>query len=562
MNPPAPARKVYFTERLHTRLCRRCSYAGGGCPYWNQFRDHRFENWILPHAHLTLGTIDRQDPRPTLVVIDEDIIGTALGHKSYLTAADLARTAAWVQRNALPSWRSPLLDLLDALGGVLTQRGTVRNFQIASEVGQEALLAATLTWGQAGSQLLFQERHFLKDAAFDALYPPTLGRLMKVITTLAARSNRACIRKYDDPGRGAVLVLYDLVRPQLGNLPAIVLDSTGSPAIYERIFQGRRVDTFDFDVACEARVVQVADGTYGKTVTEGDERTRKRLLDSVRHIVRHRGSHDHPVALITHMGLETAVRNMDLRHLRTGHFYAERGTNRFTGNDSRDMVVVGTPTPNLDDLEMGAEALYAADTEDLDFRSEYMPRPYGMRDDDDMDSQTEIRDYIDPRLRELVGLFREAEINQAALRGRPLENGDQKTIWLLTSLPVPGLPPTDLVMLDDILVVARGPTTLAAVMTLRERVVDARQQLKKDLGRQPYNDEVAATVGCSKSAVSKYLNPSKQGRIGKASSAGRKRAAEFPTSPAQVPGDSGNRAAELPAPVLELRPVGRPHRCN
>lgn len=487
------------------RLCSRCAYRDGECPYWNQFREHRDEHWILPHAHLFLDTIHRQDPRPSLLVIDEDIVGTTLGHRSYLSEDDLARTATWLRKNALPSWQRSLLDLLDALRDVMTQRGTVRNFQIASEIGTEMLRNAMLTWRQAGPQLEYQERESMKTVGLDAARPPVLERLMGTMLELAARPSRACIRKYDDPKRGAMLVLYDLARPRIGKTPTIILDSTGSPSIYGRLIRGRDIIPFDVDVACNARVVQVTDGTYGKTVTEKDDAVAARLLDAVRAIVKHRGTKRHPVAVITHQAFETRIRGKDLRHVRTGHFYAERGTNRFIDAGCREVVVVGTPTPNLDDLEMAAEALFAADADDLDFTGGYYPRQYGMFDDDGMDWQNDIRDYADPRMQELVALFREGEVLQAAHRIRPLDDGASKTVWLLTSLPIPGLPPTDLIRLDDVIAVARGDDTVMADKPLRDRVRETFKELTKQFRRKPILREVADATGCSPGTASKYL---------------------------------------------------------
>lgn len=487
------------------RLCARCAYRNGGCPYWNQFWEHRDEHWILPHAHLFLDTIHRQDPRPSLLVIDEDIIGTAIGYRSYLNEDDLARTATWLRKNALPSWQRPLLDLMDALRDAMTQRGTVRNFQIASEIGPEVLTNAILTWRQAGPQLELQERESLKNVALDTARPPVLERLMGTMLDLAARPSRACIRKYDDPKRGAVLVLYNLARPQTGKTPTIILDSTGSPSIYGRLFRGRNITALDVDVVCSARVVQVIDGTYGKTVTESDEAVAARLLDAVRGIVKYRGTKEHPVAVITHKAFEQRIRGKGLRHIRTGHFYAERGTNRFLDAGCRDIVVVGTPTPNIDDLEMAAEALFAGDADDLDFSGGYCPRQYGMSDDDGMDWQIDIRDYADPRMQDLVALFREGEVLQAAHRIRPLDEGAGKTIWLLTSLPIPGLPPTDLIRLEDVVAVARGNDTVMADKPLRDKVREAFKELTKQFRRKPTLREVADVAGCSLGTASKYL---------------------------------------------------------
>jgi hypothetical protein len=48
---------------------------------------------------------------------------------------------------------------------------------------------------------------------------------------------------------------------------------------------------------------------------------------------------------------------------------------------------------------------------------------------------------VDPRIAALLEAHREAEMEQAALRGRPLEHPEAQ-ITIFSSLPLPGLPPT------------------------------------------------------------------------------------------------------------------------
>jgi hypothetical protein len=487
------------------RFCYRCQHREGRCPYWMQFREHCGENWLLTHDYLFLQTGD-SPRRPSLHIIDEDIVQAAAKRVSRVSGRDIDLISKWIRRYVIPTWRAPLLRVLDGLRRVLDETGTVRNFQIAATIGDDALAAACLSWTASRETILYQELAFLRDAPEEALHPPVLGRLMSTLRQLAVSPTRACIRKHDDRTMGPVLVLHNLVRPSAGYAPVIIMDSTGSVPIYQKLFPSRTPEVFDVSVEVKATVYQITDGLFGRTqLGRDDGASMERLLNAIATIARHRGTADHPVGVIASQDFEQRLRARDLRHVVTGHYFAERGTNRFVNRQCRDIILVGTPWPAPDDIEMMAQALFGEDEEELDYGMGPVPRTYGMSDADGMDVEVDVWDYRDQRVREVIALFREGEMIQEAFRGRPLDDGGGKTIWVLSSLPLPGLPPTRLIRLDEIEERARPAPAVTAPPSLRQRVNESFTSLKANLKRRPTAEEVAGAAKCSKGTVSKYL---------------------------------------------------------
>ena len=77
-------------------------------------------------------------------------------------------------------------------------------------------------------------------------------------------------------------------------------------------------------------------------------------------------------------------------------------------------------------------------------------RPYQYQDENGDGREVEVREFKDERLNMLLKTSREYEIAQAAHRIRLLLSPGEKKIWLLTNLPIDGLPPTKLTTLAEI----------------------------------------------------------------------------------------------------------------
>jgi len=90
-------------------------------------------------------------------------------------------------------------------------------------------------------------------------------------------------------------------------------------------------------------------------------------------------------------------------------------------------------------------------------------------------------------------------MTQAAFRIRPLE-GPHKLIVVLSNLPLQGLPPTELMSMNDLearLGIKEPPIT--------QLVLLAQKRLRIQLGKEPTQDQIAKVVGVGRRFVGKIL---------------------------------------------------------
>jgi hypothetical protein len=131
--------------------------------------------------------------------------------------------------------------------------------------------------------------------------------------------------------------------------------------------------------------------------------------------------------LITFKEIEdTLGEALGIQKGRRGHFWGVRGSNAF--EDCTILLVVGTPTPNLDEAIWWARALYADD-----------PTPIDTSVEKDDDGSNHFRDR---RLRGLLDYLVNAELTQCAHRNRPLRH-DGRVVITLAKGEVAALPVTD-----------------------------------------------------------------------------------------------------------------------
>ena len=125
----------------------------------------------------------------------------------------------------------------------------------------------------------------------------------------------------------------------------------------------------------------------------------------------------------TSLGLQKTkydvVGKLQGKYADSGHYWAVRGLNAW--KDYEQIIIIGTPTPNLDDMERQMEALFW--------------------DDKQLDKTQVDKDYIDPRLSAYLHSLREDELYQAVFRIRPLTlNGRTKIkIIVASSIALPDL---------------------------------------------------------------------------------------------------------------------------
>ncbi len=156
--------------------------------------------------------------------------------------------------------------------------------------------------------------------------------------------------------------------------------------------------------------------------------------------------------------------------VKQAHHGALRGLNELEGCDWE--IVVGRNEPPPWGVESIARAWFAGDP---DFQVGTVTREQATLTARNGDTATITRTaFGDRRCQEILESIREQESLQAVDRLRLIHAARTKTIYLLCNLPLPGLPPDELVALDDLLLPGRiaevllrdfavvGPTALAA----------------------------------------------------------------------------------------------------
>jgi len=201
----------------------------------------------------------------------------------------------------------------------------------------------------------------------------------------------------------------------------------------------------------------------------------------------------HEEAFSKLFGLEMTDYENDSYH-DTGHFWGVRGLNKW--KDYEQIIVIGTPTPNLDDMMRQIQTIYW-DESVLDITREEV---------------NGIPDFKDDRIKWYLHCLREDEIYQAVFRIRPLEVKSRGKIKIIiaTSIPLEDIdsyisqrfeiPTTRKKKLNDKLATLEETAnhlldtvgsfnrkTLSDEVVLRDKSIDYRfvarnwKQLKKDL---------------------------------------------------------------------------------
>ena len=229
----------------------------------------------------------------------------------------------------------------------------------------------------------------------------------------------------------------------------IWLDATANVRIYEAIFK-RQTRIIDISPRLQGYIYQVLDRSNGKSSLiskQGNvtEKT-KQLETQIKAIIKNY-KYKQP-ALIS---FQKVIDNIDLESLeiyRAAHFYAARGTNELEGCDA--IIVAGTPQPSLIEIAKLAKMIFFE--RDLAFTYTFSDKPVKYRyvDDNGMGRQYPVSGFWDDiNLQEILNVMRQDEILQAAHRGRPIIHPID--IWLLTNIPIDGLPPTQLITIRELL---------------------------------------------------------------------------------------------------------------
>jgi len=214
-------------------------------------------------------------------------------------------------------------------------------------------------------------------------------------------------------------------RPQ--KLPPHVIwcDATGDPRLYELLLN-MPVEVIQPHVEMQGTVHQVWTSVNNRTSigAEHDNEKAKQIKLQIDRI-RQMGGYLNP-------GVITYKATRDL-FAGDGHFGAERGTNRLVDRDA--LIVIGTPQPPTPSLVETASMVF--DSRVLPFNTTWTLR-YTSYQGTHYEIETSGF-WDDPDLHIILQQYREAELVQALHRARPLRQAVD--VWLLTSLPLPGIQP-------------------------------------------------------------------------------------------------------------------------
>jgi hypothetical protein len=218
--------------------------------------------------------------------------------------------------------------------------------------------------------------------------------------------------------------------------PKIILDGTANRGLLEAIFPHTPIHIEQPKLAGKSRVIQVIGQDWAKSTLQGQRI--ERWYDSI--AVRIRPGR--PTLIVTTLEWEAEVRlalaqrghHADL--VRIDHYGGLRGSNAYKGFD---VVLAQVYHPNLEQTIRTARALFADDPMPLDER--IMLEDRTLTDATGASWRIQVPTAADSRIAALMETHREAEMEQAALRGRPLSHPEAQ-ITILSSLPLPGLPPT------------------------------------------------------------------------------------------------------------------------
>jgi hypothetical protein len=447
------------------------------------------------HAHVALA-----HPLSFAAVIgDENPIG-AFQHEWTIPARQVAPAGMDPQQ--------PLTPMLHKLAGlaVLNERLSGPELLVRLGGAQEVLEACELFRMDAEALALAPQLHRAEDAARADYFhlPALIGLLVREsraalqnpeqldmfthrVNGRDAKSGNTYPHRVIVSGNGHLILL--LRHPVNDQLPphVIWLDATGDAHLYEAAF-GRPVEVVDATPEFRGRVFQVYDRANGKsTLLDEKGSAREEPLRQLKaQIAAIAGRYVRP-AVITFQGVVEAVRVVDAGgptrtttdahglpqptegELSSAHFYAARGTNQFQECDA--IIIAGTPQAPRTGLERAARMLFFERMAPFQTAWSTAVRAYAYTDPvDGLGRGYPVSGFWgDGDLQAVLWSVREAEIIQAAHRGRPVLR--PVDIWLLTNLPLPELPPDRLLSLQELLAAPAGVEVFkwTAVLAFAER---------------------------------------------------------------------------------------------
>lgn len=403
------------------------------CIYWNQIEEYKRRTQALgvppilclQHQHLTLG--HTLLPEMDLVIGDESPLLSAFGYEIHVPTKMLTYRQPSVPAKLLAhklAKLAPLLaeqisgqTLIDMLGGA-----------------DEIIKLVNLSTFEDRKQGI-ESADQVDNVPFEYLLDFCI--LIKREAELSKRGdypNRVLLSS-----SGLTLLMRRSCNPELPPR-TIWLDGTANVALYREL-TGWKLSTLTMNAELLAPVNQITDSVFNKTTMMVDKSSTtpkaRQVVNYVKHLIT---KHGYVNPLIVSYQNDELARLFQPYHYT--HFGGNRGSNVYQTCDA--VIVLGTPQPSAMAIEYEARKLYHR--RDTPFNATWCEtlRSYAGTDK----AMTTSGLWNDPDLQTILDQIRDAELVQSAHRVRPILS--PKPIWLLTSLPVPSLPPTLMTMLEAI----------------------------------------------------------------------------------------------------------------
>lgn len=465
-------RKKEWSRLESRRVCSWCQfYKEKRCPYFNQWKypGHIF----APQQHLISQRIQENMLKFQTILIDESP-SSVFTHQLEVTIPMIDQIIQFIDSQQLQRG-SRVIELLEAMKRVMRQTKANRwgsDFFLQVErvlagnpidCEQEEFFAdgpkepsnrslhAILReinqshfWGYWKLAFLSTSIEEMPHRWFDALF--ALIEKEKLLFGVPYTSRLFIRAEHEESeGVGPTMVITEALTFEDLSTPIIVLDGTPNLHEYERIF-GREIVLYERHVRLQNKVYQLRSGEYTKSTLRGSSQrnkaTRDRLLRIVAAIVQ-RGT----CTLVagTKEIIEQFVgpyleNQFSQEQYKLAYYWGFRGTNDFESCDQ--VVLLGAANPNFEELiHQHSGSFKEGDL--IDPTLDAIWQRY-----EGLNLEVKVSGYADPRLNELLLFHRNHEMGQMIHRIRPLQDAS-KTIWILSDIPIPGIPPTYLMTVAE-----------------------------------------------------------------------------------------------------------------
>ncbi|MHC4643547.1 MAG: hypothetical protein ACYS32_18040, partial [Planctomycetota bacterium] len=471
---------------INQRLCREhCKLGMSNCDYFRQFHD-RSSHWFVQQPFFFYTEDDFVAPFD-LVVIDEDLL-EGFKKETKITLNDLRQNCQlfketkkdqeldkiwlhdlYILRGKPPQSDGRINENLDPVIKLLYVIGLVAKSDIpfgTSETGKLILeKIRTLAREMLDEDIedilkaINDPNVFDKDVKFeldDELQIPLnfFSYLYEILCYEYFRKHpennlsRIFLQKSSAKTKqGAVCLENFLLVKKLDKKttkPIIILDATGKKQLYEKLFD-REVIEYAPQVKLENEIIQVYSSSNSKR-SLSNPRHFQRYVEAVKKLVI-----QEPYTLVMskeiYKNLIAAQLASISPHAKVAHFYGIRGSNEF--QDFNQVIIFGTPQLREDELKKHASMLHYDEPRAIDTSIEYQYRPYLALAQNARAPAQRVRTFRDPLLQAIFETSREDEIIQAVNRIR-IVHDFKKRVIVLSNIPLPGLPITELLELQDL----------------------------------------------------------------------------------------------------------------